>query len=250
MLLAISAPFAWGQDMPSNQTFIGYQLQRLKMTASDVGLNLSTGSYNFNGMNVSNAARLHKWLGVEGDFAAGYKPIYSERYLNLQMLAGPRVQYSFGRFAFYGHFLFGWDMLRTPADFIGNQNAFSYGGGGGASVYLTKHFGVNGGLDYFRASKNVDHVTVGLDTLRVSAGPVFIWGGTRQITAKNRGNGDAPVPSRVFVPAPQMASTPAPVPQQTAVTSTPLPAQPKVVCTEVQISESGVATCTMWKQEK
>ena len=237
ILLVITTSFTLGQDMPKNQTYFGYELQRVHL--SDSAYSLPSDS--LNGLTFSNTVREYKWLGVEGTASIGYKDFSGAAVENYYFMGGPRVQYTFGRLAPYGHFLFGMDRLHITS--VGSENAFAIGGGGGASVYLTKHFGLSGGLDYAHATK----YGISLNAFKVTVGPVFIWGGAPQITAKNKVNGAPPAAFAALIPAPQMVSKSPQIQPKAEAGSIPLP-RPKVMCLEVQVSSSGDAICTHWKQ--
>ena len=168
VVLTIAASVVAYEQEPGNQLSIGYELQRTHLTDSG----LSSPSYSLNGVTLSNNVRVYRWLGAEGAFSAGYKSLYGTTILNYYALGGPRVSYSFGRLTPYGHFLIGIDRFQDHTDDIG-ETALAVGGGGGASVWLTRHFGVSGGIDYLHASK----YGIGLNTSRVIAGPTFRWGG-------------------------------------------------------------------------
>ena len=56
------------------------------------------------------------------------------------------MSYTFGRVTPYGHFLIGIDRLHINTGV--SETAFALGGGGGASVWVTQHFGISGGIDY------------------------------------------------------------------------------------------------------
>lgn len=203
MLLAL-VTVAKAQEMPLNQVYVGYELERPDLSA----YGFSTPRLSFNGVEVSDAARIREWFGVEGNFGFGFKtynlfpslcsvtatglpPQYpffcgsgGSNNTNTFAFGGPRVQYSLGRIEPYGHFLLGvehvhWDAL-SPVTATGtpySTNAFAFGGGGGVVVHLSKHVGIAGGVDYIHASKNIYGITVSSDTLRVTAGPTFVWGG-------------------------------------------------------------------------
>jgi hypothetical protein len=239
--------------MPKNQTYVGYELQRVHLTYGGyrfpVYLTYSGDglpSDNLNGLTLSNTVRAYKWLGVEGNASVGYKSFvgyqnFSDANVeNFYFMGGPRLQYSLGRFAPYGHFLLGIDRLHMTS--FGSVNAFAIGVGGGASVYLTKHFGLSGGIDYAHASKD----GIGLNAFKVTGGPVFTWGGTPQMTAHQKGHGALTAPSAALIPAPQVVSTPPPT--QPKIEGSSTLSRPKVVCLEVQVSASGDAVCTHWKQ--
>jgi len=141
------------------------------------------------------------------------------------------VSYSFGRLTPYGHFLIGIDRFQDHTDDIG-ETALAVGGGGGASVWLTRHFGVSGGIDYLHASK----YGIGLNTFRVIAGPTFRWGGGSPTER-------AAVPA-VTTPFAAPIVREAPKTEPRAATSTP----PQVKCLEVQIDNQGKTTCTLWSK--
>ena len=239
---------AYGQShAPKDQFFFGYELQHAHLTA----LGVSSPSENLNGLTISNTVKLYRWLGAEGDFSTGYKSVGGTTVLNYYMLGGPRVSFAFGRFAPYGHFLLGADHLHTNDPYFGSDTAFALGGGGGASVYLTKHFGISGGIDYLHASKN----GIGLNDLRVIAGPVFTFGGSRRTVAENRRTMPAASTSylatqgetRSCACQPSALSTAATAQGQQNVARTVAP-QPQVTCMQVQINPKGEAVCTEWKQ--
>ena len=204
VLLALVS-VAKGQDMPMNQFYIGYELQRPNLSLSQSGFTVTSPRRTFNGMQVSDTVRVYRWLGAEGNFGVGYKQadytqlvgatnqncdIYgncvSSGSTNIILfgLGGPRVQYSFGRVEPYGHFLLGTEHVHldaaSPATANGaaySTNAFALGGGGGVVLHVSRHFGIAGGLDYLHASKNISGLSFGTNTLRVTVGPTFTWGG-------------------------------------------------------------------------
>ncbi|HEV2382677.1 MAG TPA: outer membrane beta-barrel protein [Terriglobia bacterium] len=160
------------QDMPSGQLYIGYEFERPNLSV----LGVSLPRQSFSGAEVAGVARAYKWVGVEANFAAGYKRYQGTTNLNFFGLAGPRVQYTWGKIQPYGHFLLGaehvkWDALSYSG------TGFALGGGGGLVVNLTAHFGLAGGLDYIHSSKSVSGATVGSNTFRITVGPSFSWGG-------------------------------------------------------------------------
>lgn len=179
-LLLISVLAAHGQvqlSEPKDQLFFGYELQHNQVT----GDGISTPNFNMNGLTFSNSLSAYRWLGAESDFSIGYKDVEGIRIENYYWLGGPRVSYSFGRFAPYGHFLLGADRVHISGAL--SITGFALGGGGGATVYLTKHFGFSGGLDYLHASR----YGLALNDFRVTAGPVFTFGGSRPVVANSDG---------------------------------------------------------------
>ena len=177
LLSVVASTFVSGQDMPKNQTYFGYELQRAPFSYFGY---TNPSRHNLNGLTFSDTLRGYKWLGIEGNASIGYRGFSGIGVQNIYFMSGPHVEYAFGRFAPYGHFLLGMDRLHIAS--MGSFNAFAIGGGCGASVYLTKHFGLSSGIDYFHASK----YGIGFNSFRATGGPIFAWGGTSHITAHDK----------------------------------------------------------------
>ena len=183
-LFLVLSQLALGQT-PKDQLSVGFELQRNSLSAAGY----STPSTNFSGITFSNTVRAYRWFGIEANGSVAGKNSNGNPFINGYVLAGPRASVSLAkdRIEPYGHFLLGMNLIHLPfgssAAYFGisnNQRAFAMGGGGGASVFVTKHFGVTGGIDYIHSSKSYyDLVTVGLRNVRVTAGPVFRWGSSK-----------------------------------------------------------------------
>ena len=143
------------------------------------------------------------------------------------------MSHTFGRVTPYGHFLIGIDRLHINTGV--SETAFALGGGGGASVWVTQHFGISGGIDYLHASKD----GIGLNTFQVIAGPTFRWGGGSHTVRAAAPAATTPFAASIVREAPKT--------EPKAATSA-RPAPPQVKCLEVQIDSQGKKTCTLWSQ--
>jgi hypothetical protein len=196
LCVAVSS-VVWAQE-PKDVMFIGYDLQHITVGA----FGASAGT-TLNGFTFSNSVRVHKWFGVEGDLSMGYKSIDGVNLFNIYGLGGPKVSYTFGSVSPFGHFLIGLD--RVEATNFAGESALALGGGGGVDIYVTKHFGLRGGFDYLHASK----YGVGLGTYRITAGPVFRFGGTGMTIGRPA---SAPPPSAGSVSTKPIQTAPQEVP--------------------------------------
>lgn len=110
----------------------------------------------------------------------------------------------------------------------GTENAFAIAFGGGTSFRISRHFGVVTTVDYIRPSKS----GVTLNNIRVSGGPVFIFGGGERRVASY--TPVVPNPARVEAPLTTAASAP--------VVKAP------ALCVALTIDAQGNETCTRYAE--
>jgi hypothetical protein len=129
-----------------------------------------------NGGNTAVALNLNQWLGVVGDFGAydgsgGIPGLIGETYT-----FGPRFSYrKWNRLIPFAQFVVGGAHANsTNGGFLGANNAFVFGGGGGGDLAIDHagRFALRGQLDLFDFRTNPSST----GTVRLSAGVVFRFG--------------------------------------------------------------------------
>jgi opacity protein-like surface antigen len=172
-VLALGASMAaQAQDYPKAEVFGGYSYAHTSI--------VGTG-FNFNGGIGSLTGNLNDWFGVEGEFA-GY-------HTGSNGVSGTLVTYMFGpRIAVrnkgndkvtpYFHALFGGAHVSASAFGIGgSDNAFALAVGGGVDARVTKNVAVRVVQADYMLTKFTDGVNDRQNSVRISAGIVFRWGG-------------------------------------------------------------------------
>jgi opacity protein-like surface antigen len=201
---------AFGQDVPRIEIFGGYSYLNYDTSGVRNALlsieipTTVTSRTNTNGWEATPAYNFSKWGGVEADFSGHYKGncegVIGLTCSNLSFMGGPRLTYRRGRLTIFAHGLFGGDRVSLSASsstIFGSSIA-----GFSASVYETKFaLAAGGGADYALGKRlsiriaQVDYVLTkhfgefGIshqNNIRVSAGIVFTFGGTREASSGAR----------------------------------------------------------------
>ena len=166
LALLVLAAVAHAQDFPLADASVGYSFL---FVAKGYTLKLNGGS-------TAVAFNVNHWLGIVGDFGAydgslGIPGLIGETYT-----FGPRFSFrKWNRLVpFAQGDLGGAHANTTNNGFLGANNAFAYGGGGGADVALDRasRFALRGQMELLNFRAN------GINTgiVRLSAGVVFRLG--------------------------------------------------------------------------
>jgi len=174
LIVSISAA---AQDYPKADVFGGYSFLR----ANVVG----TG-FNFNGASGSIAFNPSHWWGLVGDVGGYHNSSFGVSTNLITYLFGPRFSYrSTARITPFAQALFG--AAHVNASFIGinaSENGFATALGGGLDARVTHRFAFRIVQAEYLLTKFTDGVNNRQNSIRVSTGVVYHWGGT-SATANN-----------------------------------------------------------------
>jgi opacity protein-like surface antigen len=155
-------------QIPSGNIFVGYSLSQV---------NSFGGTKNLNGWEGSLEGKFLPWIGIVGDFSAGYGTDNSFATINgcsncvsfntslrrNTYLIGPRVSIPIGRFTPFAHALFGVAHINDQGS---TDNSFATAVGGGLDYRLIKGIAWRFQLDNVHTS----FFSVGANNLRFSTG--------------------------------------------------------------------------------
>jgi len=150
LVLALLATSSKAQDVPAGDVAVGYSLLFIVK-----GFTLT-----MNGGSVSAAFNVNRWLGVTGDFgvydgSGGIPGLIGETYT-----FGPRFSYRrWNRLTPFAQVVAGGGHANsTNGGFLGANNAFAFGAGGGGDLELDRagRFALRGQLEFinFRTAHN------------------------------------------------------------------------------------------------
>jgi outer membrane immunogenic protein len=183
---------AFGQDVPRAEVFGGYSY----LNFDTVGV---TDRLNMNGWEASAAFNFNRWVGVEGDFSGHYKGncggVTGLTCKDLSFMGGPRFTYRRDRITAFAHGLFGGDNGSLGLFHVSlSDTPFAWAAGGGVDYAVTKTISIRmGQVDYFMTRHLNDLGLANQNNIRVSAGIVFTFGGTREASSGARNQtGSAP----------------------------------------------------------
>jgi len=184
---------AFGQEAPRVEIFGGYSYLNFDFSTPTKGL---VDRESFNGWEASATFNVNRWLGLEGDFSGHYKGdclnVSGLTCKDYSFMGGPRFAYRRGKATVFAHGLFGGDHLSGSfSGFSISHTAFALAAGGGIDYAVTKHISIRiGEVDYLmtrHAAQDFIPLLSGLNlpghenNVRVSAGVVFTFGGTRVV---------------------------------------------------------------------
>jgi hypothetical protein len=172
VVVLLASVFGMGQDSEKGSVFGGYQY-------------MSVGTQNFqrqsmNGWDVDVAGNVHHFA-IVGDFSGvyhgnflGFSGVTAHIY---NILFGPRVYFSTGKFAPFAEAEFGLARVGLTRNGISNTNSnFGMSVGGGADLNLKQHFGIR----LFKISYILDRtplnflgITNNTNNIRVATGVKF-----------------------------------------------------------------------------
>ena len=218
-------------SMPKGEVYGGFQWETFDVH-NFLGLpaNTSVPRENFLGFHTSTSFVVHRWLSVEGEISRNsqaYKSFFVTgdklAISSMTLLGGPRISYRLGPLTQFAHVLLGVDRLKSTytipnfAAIGAGTTPFTFAIGGGTSFHVSRNFGLATMADYIRPSTS----GTALNDIRISVGPVFYFGGSKQVEAP-------------YTP-------PAPVPPTRVVKEPP----PSPVCIEYMIDSKGNEWCLL-----
>ncbi len=138
-----------------------------------------------NGWEASASGNLTKWFAVEGDVSGHYKTVtvsgVSGTVSDYTYAGGPRINFK----PVFAHVLVGGDRVSASAfGFTASHDGLSVAAGGGLEYGFSTHLSARVSADYVMNRHNVSvpgvpSMTETLNNVRVSAGIVYSFGGTR-----------------------------------------------------------------------
>ncbi len=153
---------AKAQEAPRGDLSVGYSYLREGFS----------GGANANGGSVSGAAYFNDWLGVAGDFGVYHTSQSGISANTYTFLFGPRLAANRrGSITPFVQALAGGDRITVSG--LGSAHGFSWSGGGGVDLAVTRHIAFRPQFDYIglRFSNNTTHCA------RASVSIVFRFGG-------------------------------------------------------------------------
>lgn len=194
--------FAHAQDVPRVEVFGGYSYQNFDVSAlSPLGLPGVGDRLGLNGWDASADVNFNRWIGVEADLGGHYKGdcegVSGLTCKNLSFMGGPRFTYRIGKITAFAHGLFGGDTASASINVSNlaagapdvsaslSNTSFALAAGGGVDYAVTDRISVRlGQADYFLTRHLNDIGVANQNNLRISAGIVFTFGGTREVASR------------------------------------------------------------------
>jgi opacity protein-like surface antigen len=172
LLMFISPAVAMAQGRIGSSEMNG-DVPRVEIAGAYSYIHASASGFNVSaplGFDANTAFNVNSWFGVEGNLAYNRKSQSGAAVSLTSYTVGPRFTYRSGRLAVFAHALVGGERLSAGGfGFSAATNAVAYGGGGGVSFTVSKHFAIRAAeVDYLTGSKYGTR----LNTIRVGTGVV------------------------------------------------------------------------------